>query len=92
MVACKLLRNTLWYRADWLGHDEDPEWYVADAFKYAPDKIRDFHLLNPTKPGPPARLQSWLEAFHSGRDVYEELHGSRPCDKASRARFFKRGG
>ena len=92
IVAVKLLRKSLWYRTDWLGHDEDPEWYLADTFKYAPEKIRDFHLANPTKPGPPARLQDWLDAFQAGKDDYEDLHGSQECTKASRASFFRRGG
>jgi hypothetical protein len=35
------------YRADWLGHDEDPEYYPASNFKYSPHLLREFHIANP---------------------------------------------
>jgi hypothetical protein len=45
------------YRIKWLGYDDDPDWYPASDVKYAPHKVQDFHLANPTRPGPPKRLK-----------------------------------
>ena len=34
--ASKLRYGKLWYRANWLGADEDPEYYPASNFMYSP--------------------------------------------------------
>jgi len=52
IIAVKKNRKTLYYRAKWTGYDEDPEWYPAANFKYAPHKPRDFHLQHQDQPGP----------------------------------------
>ena len=36
ILAVKQTRSKLSYRVDWLGHDEDPEWYPASDFKTTP--------------------------------------------------------
>jgi hypothetical protein len=51
--AVKKTGKQLFYRANWLGHDEDPKWYPASNFKYAPHKLKAFHLCYPHLPGPP---------------------------------------
>jgi hypothetical protein len=56
ILAVKKVKNTLKYRASWVGYDEDPEWYPASNFKYSPHKLRDFHLEHPDLLGPPRRL------------------------------------
>jgi hypothetical protein len=43
ILASKLKHGKLEYRAQWVGHDEDLEWYPASNFKYSPAKLRDFH-------------------------------------------------
>ena len=62
IIAVKLMRGKLVYKAKWTGVDEDPEFYPASDFKYSPHLIRDFHLANPTLPGPPVNLALWLKA------------------------------
>jgi hypothetical protein len=45
IAVCKTYK-TLYYRAKWVGYDDDLEWYPATDFKYSPYKLRDFHLTN----------------------------------------------
>ena len=63
VLAVRQRRGKLQYRVKWLGWDEDPEWYPASNIKNAPHKIRDYHIANPTQPGPPRRLQEWIECW-----------------------------
>ena len=63
VLASRLVRNKLEYRIDWLGHDEDLNWYPVTDIKYAPAKLREFHLQNPTQPGPPRQLLQWQKAM-----------------------------
>jgi len=92
LLAVRLKRGKFFYRVKWEGADEDPEEYPAGNFKYCPHKVRDFHLANPTRPGPPAQLLEWLKAWEKGLDSYEELDNSNAMDRSSRASFFKKGG
>jgi hypothetical protein len=84
--------KSLQYRADWLGHDEDPQYYPASNFKYSPHLLREFHLANPQRPGPPARLLDWIKAYDEGVDNYDHLEDNSAMDTRSRASFFRRGG
>lgn len=77
------------YRASWLGYDDDPSYYPASDFMYSPHKLREFHLNYPDKPGPPARLPSWLNAYEQGIDNYDELASSRPMTDNAKADFFR---
>jgi len=56
IVAIKLTRGKLSYKAKWSGTDEDPEFYPASDFKYSPQLIKNFHLANPKLPDPPTNL------------------------------------
>jgi hypothetical protein len=40
-------RTYLYYCVKWLNRDEDLLWSPASECKYAPHKVRDFHLANP---------------------------------------------
>jgi hypothetical protein len=84
--------KSLQYRADWLGHDEDPQYYPASNFKYSPHLLKEFHLANPELPGPPARLLDWIKAYNEGIDDYDYLDDNSAMDARSRASFFGRGG
>ena len=88
----KLVRGKLVYRAKWTGADEDPELYLVSDFKYSPHLLRDFHLANPTLPGPPANLALWLKAWEEGTDDYDHLDSDKPALARSRTSFFERGG
>jgi hypothetical protein len=39
ILAVKKEKNTLKYRASWVGYNEDLEWYPASNFKYSPYKL-----------------------------------------------------
>ena len=73
ILAIKKERNTLKYRASWVGCDEDPEWYPASNFKYSPHKLRDFHLAHPDLPGPPHKLDEWILQWEQGVEDYDYL-------------------
>ena len=92
ILACRKQRNSLSYRVSWLNQDVDLIWYDATDVKYAPAKLQQFHLNNPTQAGPPARLPNWLNAFYDGIDDYDYLDSNKEMDQRSRASFFRRGG
>jgi hypothetical protein len=60
IIAVKLTKEKLTYRAKWTSVDKDPEFYPASDFKYSPYLLKRFHLANPTLSGPPANLSLWL--------------------------------
>ena len=92
ILAVKKDRNVLKYRVSWVGYDEDPEWYPASDFKYAPHKLRDFHLAYPDLPGPPRKLENWIKCWEEGVDDYDNLDDDKELTQRLRAGFFKRGG
>jgi hypothetical protein len=92
VLAVRKVHQTLHYRVQWVGHDEDPEWYPAADFKYAPHKLRDFHYKYPDMPGPPRLLDKWIKGWEDGLDSYENLEDSREMAASLRASFFRRGG
>jgi hypothetical protein len=91
LLAVKKVRKTLKYRAKWVGHDDDPDWYPASDFKYAPHLVRDFHLSHPELPGPPARLDDWIRHWEQAKDEYEELNDNTELPQSLRAGFLRRG-
>jgi transposase InsO family protein/predicted aspartyl protease len=84
--ASKLARGKLQYLVSWIGHDPDPTWYPASNFLGAPHKLKEFHDQNPTRPGPPARLQEWISAWESGLDEYDHLADDRVARRTDRLR------
>jgi len=51
----------LQYKVQWKGWDPDNQWYPATNFKNAPLLLDDYHQQNPTKAGPPVRLEEWMK-------------------------------
>ena len=92
ILASKLVRNKLYYRVQWLGYDEDLEWYPASNFKYSPAKLREYHIANPTQAGPPKKLVDWEKAWLQGKDSYEELDDDTAMGVRLRTSFFSGGG
>jgi hypothetical protein len=62
IIAVKLTRGKLTYRAKWTDADKNPEFYPASDFKYSSPLLKRFHLANLTLPGPPANLSLRLQA------------------------------
>jgi hypothetical protein len=92
ILAVKKDRNRLKYRVSWVGFDEDPEWYPASDFKYAPHKLRGFHLAHPELPGPPRRLNKWIKQWEDGVDEYDDLDDDSAMSTSLRTDFFRRRG
>jgi transposase InsO family protein len=92
ILAVRKTRGTLFYRVKWVAQDEDPEWYPAGDFKYAPHKIRDFHLEHRDLPGPPKNVREWIQRWEQGEESYEDLEDSTEMSKRLRASFFQKGG
>ena len=92
VIAVKLVRGKLVYRAKWTSADKDPEFYPASDFKYSLYLLKSFHLANPTLPGLPANLPLWLKAWEDGVDDYDHLDGDKPALACLRTSFFERGG
>lgn len=90
--TCKLVYRKLKYRANWLGADEDPEFYPASDFMYSPHLLKQFHLAHPELPGPPAALPLWLDAWERGIDNYDNLEDNSAMNRTLRAAFFSKGG
>lgn len=80
ILAVKLTGKTLKYKASWVGHDPDPNWYLASNFMGSPHKLRDFHLAYPRKPGPPRNLTEWLRAWENSVDDLSHLQDDRPVE------------
>lgn len=55
IVAVRLHYRKMQYRAKWVGHEPDANWYPARDFKNAPEKLLEFHRRYPDIPGPPKR-------------------------------------
>jgi hypothetical protein len=79
ILAVRKHHGKLQYRIKWLGYDDDPDWYPASDVKYAPHKVRDFHLANPTRPGPPKRLDDWLRLWEAGENSYDHVDDDKPA-------------
>jgi hypothetical protein len=92
ILAVKKSRNKLYYRIQWLGHDEDLEWYPASDLKYAPHKLREFHIAHQDLPGPPRSLDKWQKAWEEEKEDYDNLDNDTPIAKRLRTSFFRRGG
>ena len=69
LLASRIYRRKLQYRAQWKGYDEDPVFYDAESFKNCPHKLRQFHEDEPAAPGPPVNLSSWLRAYENDEPV-----------------------
>jgi hypothetical protein len=78
VLAVRKRYGKLQYRIQWLGFDEDPDWYPASNIKNAPHKLRDFHRENPDRPGPPKRLDSWITAWENDQEASEHPGDDKP--------------
>ena len=93
ILAVRKRWKRLEYRVKWKGYeDEDLEWYPPSDLKGAPHKLKSFHLNYPRLPGPPLKLEEWIEAWEDGLDEYEHLNDERAMTGPLRTAFFRRGG
>jgi len=80
ILASKLVRGTLKYRASWRGYDPDPTWYPAWNFVGSPQLVQQFHDAYPNEPGPPKYLDEWLKCWKDGTEPIK--HRDRNAPKA----------
>ncbi|PQE31888.1 retrovirus protein [Rutstroemia sp. NJR-2017a WRK4] len=88
ILACKLLHKSLMYRVQWQNYDVDLTWYSASDLKISPLLLCDFHIANPTLPGPPALLPEWLRLYQEGEDDYDYLEDNHPMTPIQKKRFL----
>ena len=69
LLASRIHKGKLQYRAEWKGYDEDPVYYDAESFKNSPHKVRQFHEDQPEAPGPPVNLETWLRAYEDDEPI-----------------------
>ncbi|KAI1000330.1 hypothetical protein K3495_g7864 [Podosphaera aphanis] len=68
MLASRVRRHQLEYRASWRDKEIDLDWIPASDFKYAPHKVKELHLQNPDQRGPPAQLLQGIKRWEQGDD------------------------
>ncbi len=81
LLASRVHHRKLQYRARWKGYDEDPDYYDAEGFKGSPHLIKEFHAEYLLRPGPPIRLQEWLEAWEKDTELEEHPDDNKPAWK-----------
>ena len=81
ILAVRLRRNKLQYKAKWLGHDDDPTWYPARNFANSPHLLYKFHEEYPDLPGPPHRLANWLDCWNKGEEVEDHKMDNKPIER-----------
>jgi hypothetical protein len=78
ILEARVYRRKLQYRVKWLVYEDDLAWYDASNFKNSPRKLRGFHTANPTRPGPPERLNVWLRCWGEDRDADDHSDDNKP--------------
>jgi hypothetical protein len=78
ILNARMSGQKLQYRVKWLGFEYDPMWYDARNFKNSPYKLRDFHSVNRSHPGPPKRLGTWIQCWEEDRDAEDHPDDNKP--------------
>jgi hypothetical protein len=78
ILDARMSGQKLQYRVKWLGFKYDPMWYDARNFKNSPHKLRDFHSVNRSHPGPPKRLGTWIQCWEEDRDADDHPDDNKP--------------
>ena len=78
ILEARIYYRKLQYRVKWVGYAEDLEWYNAANFKNSPYKLRDFHAVKSTYPGPPTRLDYWIQCWKQGGDADDHPDDDKP--------------
>lgn len=78
VLASKIVRGSLQYRASWIGYDLDPTWYPAWNFVGSPQKLKEFHDKYPKQLGPPKHLDEWIRCWGSDDEPVEHQNKNAP--------------
>lgn len=79
ILDSRLRYRKLHYRVKWVGIDDDPTWHRAQNFRSAWQRVREFHADYPNRPGPPKRLQQWIEAWQQGKEAEPHREDDSPA-------------
>ena len=71
IVAVKLVRGRLKYRAKQKGQDDDPDQYPALSFSNSPLILEQFYAMNLDRLGPPRNLQHQLD--YAKNDLFPNI-------------------
>ncbi|ODH45686.1 hypothetical protein GX48_08234 [Paracoccidioides brasiliensis] len=74
-IDCILASQISWSKLQY----QDSSWYPTHDFKGSPHAICDFHKINPTKAGPPRRLDEWLKAWETDSYLKDEVDDDLPA-------------
>ena len=78
-MSSRLWYKRLQYQVIWKGWDPDPKFYNASNFKNGAEILQKYHKEYPDKPGPPLRLQNWLQAIKEDRFDPDHLDDNKPA-------------
>ena len=90
ILALRIHRGKLQYRAKWQGYNKDPNYYDTEGFKNSPYKLRQYYEEYPDKPGPPRRLREWLTVWEN--DGLIRAHNDNNAAEYSGRILRRRGG
>jgi hypothetical protein len=84
-LASQIYYKRLQYQVQWKGWDPDPTWYDAGLLKTSPTEPQKYRTENPTKAGPPRRLEKWEKA--AWVDMFDPPHteNSTPAEPSAEA-------
>jgi hypothetical protein len=85
-----LYYQKLQYKVAWKGHDSNPEWYSAENFKHAPEKLQKYYRANPGASGPSARLEHWITAALNNHSAEDHPDDNYPVAQAAANSGLKR--
>lgn len=78
ILSSRIYHRRLQYQVEWRGWDSDNTWYNASNFKNAPLRLKSYHEQYPSQPGPPIRLQEWLDASSTDEAMEEHVDDDLP--------------
>jgi hypothetical protein len=84
ILDARMSGRKLQYRVKWLGFKYDSMWYDARNFKNSPYKLRGFHLVNYSHPGPPKRLGTWIQCWEEDKDAEDHPDDNKPSEERLR--------
>lgn len=90
ILGSRIVRNRLQYQVEWKNWDPDNTWYPAGNFKNAPLRVKSYHDANPSKPGPPVRLEEWIRASATEEQLQDHPDDNTPRGTTTRTTMRRR--
>lgn len=92
VVSSRLVDGKVKYQVDWKGQDPNPEWYLAEVFKNAAKKLKEYHNdeANHNKPGPPKRLGIQLRTAKNRAIAKDYKDNNLPLEGTAKGKKLRR--